>query len=246
MKTINGLFGKKNWKNGFLPFSIIILLLLLVPIAVSARNHNIAEQKVNSASTEQTAQNSCNLSPQKFVSTVNEWRVAKGVAPISYSDQLQSAASARIADMVKYKYYGHENPQTKQDNGYFTRKYDPAATWWDEVLDGPNNTTTTLSDFMNSAPHYKALTDSKINYVGLVAEYLPQSWAVYSNSGELQARAGVYRSNCIVVAQLANSVGSKPASSQPVQESPNIPTKTVCVTNPAFDNLPAITTCNQE
>jgi hypothetical protein len=167
---------------------------------------------------------------------VNQWRAAKGVAPLQYSTQLQNAAQARISDMEQYRYYGHTNPVTKQDNGYFTQKYDPSATWWDEVLDGPNNASQALPDFKNSPEHYAALTDARENYIGVASVYYPESWNDYDNNGKLQTTSDTVILNgktetvttpvsgdgtCIVVGQLADKVGQAPQGkpAQPVQNS---------------------------
>jgi hypothetical protein len=128
--------------------------------------------------------------------------------------------------MEESKFYGHDNPFTKHDNGYFTQKYDPAATWWDEVLDGPNNASTALDDFKYSPAHFQALTDSKENYLGVVSVYYPESWASYDNTGKIQATANTSHSNCIVLGQLANKVGqtvgvSTKSSPAPALSSPS-------------------------
>jgi hypothetical protein len=124
--------------------------------------------------------------------------------------------------MEEYKFYGHDNPFTKHDNGYFTQKYDPSATWWDEVLDGPNNASQALPDFKNSPEHYAALTDARENYIGVASVYYPESWNDYDNNGKLQTTSDTVILNgktetvttpvsgdgtCIVVGQLADKVG---------------------------------------
>jgi uncharacterized protein YkwD len=211
---------KALWRHKIRTSIVGIILIYATTAIVSANHQYLLQQQAAQAAAQLAAQKTaCTLDPTTFLNTVNQWRSAAHEQPLQYSTQLQQDAQARIVDMQQYQYWGHTNPQTKQDNGYFTQKYDPAATWWDEVLDGPSNASQSLTDFKNSQPHYTALMDSRENYIGLVAEYLPESWGVYDNTGKLITNAGVNHSNCIVLADLANNIGQAP----PVSQTPSAP-----------------------
>lgn len=162
---------------------------------------------------------SCNLDTTAFINTVNQWRAANGVAPLTSSSQLQTAAQNHINDMVKYQYYGHTNPQTKQGSQYFIDSSDSAAGYSGEVLDGPTSANQAITDFKNSTEHYQILTSSQYDYIGLVSVLHPENWAVYDNSGNLVSQAGQTTGNCLVVADLADKIGASTASSaQPVSQ----------------------------
>lgn len=170
------------------------------------------------------AKAACTLDPQQFMATVNQWRAAKGVAPLQYSTQLENAAKARIADMEKYQYYGHDNPTTHIQSYTLADQYDPAATTEDEVLDAPNTAQTSITDFKNSSEHYDALIDARYKYLGFVSEYLPEQWAEYDNNGKLQLASGHPIWQCLEIGELADKIGQVPVkavSGQPTTSSTN-------------------------
>lgn len=170
---------------------------------------------------------SCQINPQTFMATVNQWRSVTGAPALAYSSSLESGAKARLADMMQGQYYGHVNPATKEQSYTTVMKYDTAATSESEVLDSPIDPSLTMSDFKNSPEHYNALINPAYHYFGAVAVYQPESWAVYDNSGNLQAKAGVYRGNCIIIGEVADkdtSSASQAANSSPVAT--KIPTVT--------------------
>lgn len=160
------------------------------------------------ASSSKPVADSCTLSAQSFMTTVNQWRTVADVPALNYSTQLETVAKDHIADMVKYSYYGHTNPVTKAvwyDLIY--SKYDTVATKTAEVLDGPRDAQQSLVDFKNSPEHYNALISADYSYLGVVAVYQPQSWAEYDNDGNIQAKAGAYHGNCLVLGELADKNG---------------------------------------
>lgn len=192
---------------------LIVLALVIAAYAVVIDNQN----RIN-ISTAASKEAACQLDPQTFLTTVNQWRASKGVAPLQYSTQLQSAAQARIADMEKYQYYGHTNPSTGQTSQHFIDSADPAAGYSSEILDGPNSAASSISEFMNSPEHYNAIVSDNYKYLGFVSRYLPEQWAEYDNSGKLQLAAGHPIWYCLVVGELADSVGQRsPVAAQSAQ-----------------------------
>jgi hypothetical protein len=123
--------------------------------------------------------------------------------------------------MVKYQYYGHLNPTTKQGYVQTIPTYDPGATIAAEVADSVNKVADSTIRFQNSLEHYQTLISSKVSYIGLYAVYSPNQWAEYDSSGNLLSPAGRFSSNCILVGDLADKIGSAPA--QQAQGSPSNP-----------------------
>lgn len=158
-----------------------------------------------------SAKDACTLSSQTFMNTVNEWRKAKGIAPVAYSTQLQSGAQARVADMVRYEYYGHTNPVTKAQFSTIVDKYIGTNIAESEVLDAPNTGIQSLTDFRNSPDHYDALMNANYHYFGSIAVYQQEGWSEYDNNGKLQdAKPGT--TNCIVIGEVANKISSPTGS----------------------------------
>lgn len=196
------MFRKSNWTNGFIPFLLIIFI-----VVVSLSVHGVAAaNKRHQAAVQLAAQKSaCTLTPQTFLNSVNQIRVAKGESPLTYSDELESVAQARLADMTAGAYYSHVNPTTKQGYLQVISKYDTSSTRGAEVLDAPNNATQSLTNFQTSPDHLQILTDSSLLYVGMKSVYEPENWPIYSADGVLQnASPGV--TNCIVIADFADKV----------------------------------------
>jgi hypothetical protein len=187
-------------------------MALIVICAISVAHINAEDKKQQAQlAVQQLAANqeACNLDSQQFLNTVNQWREAKGVAPLQYSTQLQSAAQARVADMMKYQYYGHLNPVTHIESYTMVQQIVPAATSEDEVIDAPNKSAAAFTDFKNSSDHFNALTNGDYNYFGIVSEYIPEQWAEYDNTGKLLVASGHTVWNCVVVGELANNINQK-------------------------------------
>lgn len=177
------------------------LLIVLAGLCTAGLVIGLKPAPVASVSSTEAA---CTLDPQTFMATVNQWRSATGASPLTYSNQLQAGATARIADMVNGQYFGHTNPVTKEQAYTAVAKYDPAASYIAEVLDGPNNAAQSITDFHNSPEHYNALINPDVHYFAAVAVYQPESWADYDNNGNVQTPAGKNHSNCLVISEVAD------------------------------------------
>lgn len=181
------------------------LLIVLAGLCTAGVVIGLKPAPVASVSSTEAA---CTLDPQTFMATVNQWRSATGASPLTYSNQLQAGATARIADMVNGQYFGHTNPVTKEQAYTAVAKFDPAASYIAEVLDGPNSAAQSITDFRNSSEHYNALINPDVHYFAAVAVYQPESWADYDNNGNVQTPAGKNHSNCLVVGEVADKSGN--------------------------------------
>lgn len=187
---------KRYWLNKESVFAIIFLLVCIgLDFKVNADNNKQAQ-----------IQRCSTLSPQAFLSTVNQWRVAKGIAQLQYSTELQNAARDHETDMVKNNYYGHTNPISKTSYPYFIRLNDSAASLGSEVLDGPESLCNALPDFKNSPEHYQTLMNPDMHYLGMVAVSTDFSPAVYDLKGNLTTPAGIDHPKYIVLADLADKI----------------------------------------
>lgn len=202
----------KRWIMRHKIWSALIIVAVSYLVVASTIQALGQDNQANNLPTTQATlaaqQSACTLDGHAFMATVNQWRSAVGSPALAYSPQLQSVAQSRIADMVQYSYYGHENPQTKQSAVAFLTPLFPPGTATDEVLDGSNNAVQSVTNFKNSPDHYQALIDAQYTYFGALAVYQPESWADYDNSGNLQTPAGKNQANCLVVGELAD----KPAN----------------------------------
>lgn len=175
---------------------IILGLPVLVIVALVA---SFATATVNSSRI-----NACNINAEAFLVEVNQVRASKGLQAVTYSDQLQEAARARILDMQKNDYYGHTNPQTKQQSYDFTAKFEPSATYLGEVLDDPQQASKAFKDFVNSPEHLAIIMNKKFNYIGVASAYNASDRPSYDNDGLPQGFNGAMNEQCTVVAEFAN------------------------------------------
>jgi hypothetical protein len=212
----------------------VICVLATLPIYILHRSQSKASSTLVATTAPSSPANACSLNPQTFLSTVNQWRADKGVAPLQYSTQLEDAAKARIADMEKYQYYGHTNPVTKVHSYTLVGQFLPATARTAEVLDGPRIAAMSAENFKNSPDHYSLLVDSSLGYLGMISKEEGAGWASYSNDGILETDASnSVTENCIVIADLADSVTQAPTKAASIAPS-NTNNPSVPISSPEY------------
>lgn len=103
--------------------------------------------------------------------TINDQRVAAGLAPVKLSAELTGIARSRSNDMATRNYFGHTTPEGKQFFGMMTDQkisYQFAG----EILARNNYPDdqagkVAIDSYLNSAPHRAVIMDGRYNYVGI-------------------------------------------------------------------------------
>lgn len=107
---------------------------------------------------------------QEIQTLTNSARSSAKLDPLSYSDALQNAASAKCTDMMNNKYYSHTSPSgvTPQQN---IQKYIsvPINSIWsgENIADGVYTSQSVFTAWMNSAGHKANILDTHYTSEGI-------------------------------------------------------------------------------
>lgn len=109
------------------------------------------------------------LTPEKILESVNKERAFAGVAPLKMDLRLQESSRLKCADMSDNEYYDHVNPMTGKHGYEYIQKNVSQQVYASENLNiGRFDTNDELvQSWMSSAPHKKAILDSKFNSTGI-------------------------------------------------------------------------------
>lgn len=103
--------------------------------------------------------------------TINDQRVAAGLAPVKLSAELTGIARSRSNDMATRNYFGHTTPEGKQFFGMMTDQ-NISYQFAGEILARNNYPDdqagkVAMDSYLNSAPHRSVIMDGRYNYVGI-------------------------------------------------------------------------------
>lgn len=100
----------------------------------------------------------------EFISAINSYRVERGLNELSNSDDLESIAEIRTADMLNRQYYSHTSPDGLTYNAYF-QGYKGYSCENLNLLES-SNIDDTISSWINSESHRKCLLSDRLAYAG--------------------------------------------------------------------------------
>lgn len=107
-----------------------------------------------------------NMSITGLLQSTNSQREGNGQADLSLNQQLNSAAQAKANDMVARNYWSHNTPDGQEPWVFFNNagyKYTKAG---ENLAYGFNDSSGTITGWMNSPPHRENLLDSSFIEVG--------------------------------------------------------------------------------
>lgn len=97
---------------------------------------------------------------------VNQYRVEQGLAPLKRIPQLDASAQEKCDDMVKYKYWAHDNPSTGTEPWTFIKPrayYNRAG---ENLAYGYSQSKALVNGWKNSPAHNKEMTYEAYDNVG--------------------------------------------------------------------------------
>lgn len=99
---------------------------------------------------------------------LNATRTTLKLKPVLESKKLNKIAEKRIDDMIKYKYFAHNNPTTGKKAWQVLDDNKVAYKYTGEILAKDfTKTKDLITAWTNSPTHYSAITNSKYNQVGI-------------------------------------------------------------------------------
>lgn len=111
------------------------------------------------------------LTVDELLRLVNEERAKVGVAPLVINDKLNQSAQYKAQDMFDNNYFAHKVPGTDRNNGLdYLDSIDEGLcrnvsenVSWNKYGNAPQST---MSSWINSPSHYKAMINPDYTYTG--------------------------------------------------------------------------------
>lgn len=106
-------------------------------------------------------------SDEELIVAVNSLRKDNGQIQLTKNNQLNQAASLKLADIQKYQYWSHDNPQTGKKWLAFVRESNYRFDAGENLAKGFEDVDKIINAWLNSPSHRKNLLSSKFNSYGL-------------------------------------------------------------------------------
>lgn len=142
----------------------------------------------------------CRLDEGSFLNDLNKLRASKGLSPLTENTTLDKVADMRKQDMYKYHYYGHVNPYTHRDAGYFIKSL-TGFSRWGENLDGPAVAVGAFDDFVKSPEHYQTMMYPNLTSMGLSSSFVAGDVPAYGLNGQPTGSDG--SNYCLIILEVA-------------------------------------------
>ncbi len=138
---------------------IPLLLILLLTGGYFAFKHDPVKSKPVQKPQEVSSEAPTNApTVEELLKLTNEERAKAGVPPLANDPLLNQSAQAKADDMHNNNYYGHDNPTTgKQGYSYIPESGASCPVYYSENIAGDATSDSVIQDWLNSAPHRKAL-----------------------------------------------------------------------------------------
>lgn len=156
----------------YVVFSLMFFLIGVVALLVTQlqTRQEISSHAATGDCTVSTAQMQIKTQEQALFDAINAYRVSKGLAKLTWSNDLKKPAAWLSADMYKSKNLSHtdslgRSPETRLPNcGYY------GHTFGENIALGPANPTETLNAWENSPPHNTIMLDPAYTYGAVAME----------------------------------------------------------------------------
>lgn len=106
-------------------------------------------------------------SSDEILTAINSTRSDNKQNVLTFNSQLNQAASVKLADIQKYLYWSHDNPETGKKWLSFIRESGYRAGTGENLAKGYDGTNELISAWLNSPAHRKNLLSSKFKSCGI-------------------------------------------------------------------------------